>query len=208
MPTFEELLYQSAILHQHLCPRQVLGVRMGLAAGSWLGLPVPQTDKRILTIVETDGCLIDGLAVATGCRVGRRTMRVLDFGKVAATFVDTRTGRAVRIVPGASTRKQAKDYAPEAQSRWEAYLLGYQRMPEAELLDMQEVALSVSLEKILSKDGYRVNCDHCGEEIINEREVIQNGLTLCRACAGKRYYHPVEHTLTFPTGILLDRVKV
>lgn len=208
MPTFEELLYQSAILHQHLCPRQVLGVRMGLAAGQWLGLPVPQTDKRILTIVETDGCLIDGLAVATGCRVGRRTMRVLDFGKVAATFVDTQARQAVRIVPSASTRKLAKDYAPEAQSRWEAYLLGYQRMPEAELLDIKEVALTVSLEKILSKDGYRVNCDHCGEEIINEREVIQDGLILCRACAGERYYHLVEDTLTFPTDVLLDRVKV
>ena len=163
MPTFEELLYQSAVLHQHLCPRQVLGVRMGLAAGRWLGVEVPQTDKRILTIVETDGCLIDGLAVATGCRVGRRTMRVLDCGKVAATFVDTQTGRAVRIVPSASTRQRAKDYAPEAANRWEAYLLGYQRMPETELLDIREVALTVSLENILSKDGYRVNCAVCGE---------------------------------------------
>ncbi|HXV43375.1 MAG TPA: FmdE family protein [Anaerolineae bacterium] len=193
MPTFEELLYQSAVLHQHLCPRQVLGVRMGLAAGRWLGLEVPQADKRILTIVETDGCLIDGLAVATGCRVGRRTMRVLDFGKVAATFVDTQADRSVRIVPSSSTRKRAKDYAPEAQNRWEAYLLGYQRMPDAELLDIQEVVLTVSLEKILSKDGYRVNCDVCGEEIINEREVIQDDLTLCRPCAGERYYrHPDE----------------
>ena len=111
MPAFEELLYQSAVLHQHLCPRQVLGVRMGLAGGRWLGLDVPQIDKRLLAIVETDGCLIDGLAVATGCRVGRRTMRVLDFGKVAATFVDTQTGRAVRITPSASTRHRAKVYA-------------------------------------------------------------------------------------------------
>jgi formylmethanofuran dehydrogenase subunit E len=188
MPTFEELLYQSAVLHQHLCPRQVLGVRMGLAAGRWFELGLPQIDKRLLTIVETDGCLIDGLAVATGCRVGRRTMRVLDFGKVAATFVDTQTGRAVRIVPTASTRKRARDYAPEAKNRWEAYLLGYQRMPDSELLEIQDVALTISLEKILSKDGYRVNCEICGEEIINEREVIQAGLTLCRSCAGERYY--------------------
>lgn len=198
MPTFEELLYQSAILHQHLCPRQVLGVRMGLAAGRWLGLEVPQTDKRLLTIVETDGCLIDGLAVATGCRVGRRTMRVLDFGKVAATFVDTQTGRAVRIVPSASTRKRARNYAPEAQNRWEAYLLGYQRMPDAELLDIQAVTLIVSLEKILSKDGYRVNCDMCGEEIINEREVIRDGSTLCRSCAGERYYRHAGEPMAVP----------
>jgi len=204
MPTFEELLYQSAILHQHLCPRQVLGVRMGLAAGRWFELDLPQTDKRLLTIVETDGCLIDGLAVATGCRVGRRTMRVLDFGKVAATFVDTQTGRAVRIVPSASTRQRAKDYAPEAQSRWEAYLLGYQRMPEAELLDIQEVALTVSLEKILSKDGYRVNCDLCGEEIINEREVIRDGSTLCRSCAGAKYYCQTDEPIAVPAANFLE----
>ncbi len=204
MPTFEELLYQSAVLHQHLCPRQVLGVRMGLAAGRWLGLEVPQAEKRILTIVETDGCLIDGLAVATGCRVGRRTMRVLDFGKVAATFVDTQTGRAVRIAPSASTRKRAKDYAPEAQNRWEGYLLGYQRMPEAELLDIQEVVLTGSVEKILSKDGYRVNCEICGEEIINEREVIRDGSILCRSCAGARYYCLMDAPIAVPAANFLE----
>lgn len=188
MPTFEELLFTSAALHQHLCPRQVLGVRMGLAAGQWLGLPMPQIDKRILAVVETDGCLIDGLAVATGCRVGRRTMRVLDFGKMAATFVDTETGRAVRIIPNPSARQRAKIYAPEAASHWEAYLQGYQRMPEVELLNLQEVALTLSLEQILSKDGYRVTCERCGEEISNEREIVRDGLTLCRACAGECYY--------------------
>jgi len=188
MPTFEELLYASAILHQHLCPRQVLGVRMGLLGGRCLGLDVPQTDKRILTIVETDGCATDGIAVATGCWVGKRTMRVLDFGKVAATFVDTQTGRAVRVVPSPASRQRAKDYAPEAGSRWEAYLLGYQRMPEVELLEAREVKLTLSVEKILSRDGYRVNCDLCGEEIINEREIMRDGLTLCRYCAGEQYY--------------------
>jgi len=191
MKSLDQFLQEAARSHRHLCPRQVLGVRMGLAAGRWLGLTVPQTDKRLLTIVETDGCVIDGLVVATGCRVGRRTMRVLDFGKVAATFVDTLTGRAVRIVPNAGSRLRAKAYAPEAASRWEAYLLGYQRMPEAELLDNQEVALIVPLEKILSKDGYRVKCDRCGEEIINEREVRQAGLILCRPCAGGAYYQPL-----------------
>jgi formylmethanofuran dehydrogenase subunit E len=160
---------------------------MGLAGGQWLGLTIPQMDKRMLVVVETDGCVIDGLAVATGCRVGRRTMRVLDFGKVAATFVDTQTGRAVRVIPRATARQRAKDYAPEAQSHWEAYLLGYQRMPEAELLQLQPVALTLSLEKLLSKEGYRVQCEACGEEIINEREVVQNGQTLCRTCAGESY---------------------
>jgi formylmethanofuran dehydrogenase subunit E len=207
MPTFEELLHRSADLHQHLCPRQVLGVRMGLAGGRWLGLEVPQMDKRLLTIVETDGCGADGIAVATGCWVGRRSLRVLDFGKVAATFVDTQTGRAVRVVPTANSRQQAKAYAPEASSRWEAYLLGYQWMPEAELLSFQEVALELSLTEILSRDGYRVNCDLCGEEIINEREVVREGVTLCRACAGERYYRPINEPVACPFSLVLDVMK-
>ncbi len=191
MPTFEELLQTSARLHQHLCPRQVLGVRMGLAGGDWLGLDVPQAGKRLLTIVETDGCGADGIAVATGCWVGRRTMRVFDFGKVAATLIDTATGRAVRVVPSANSRQLAKLYAPHAASRWESYLLAYQRIPTAELLTLQEVRLELSLAEILSRDGYRVNCARCGEEIINEREVRVGDETLCRACAGEHYYRPV-----------------
>lgn len=186
---FEELLNKSTALHQHLCPRQVLGVRMGLLGGQRLGLAVPQADKRLLTIVETDGCAADGIAVATGCWVGRRSLRILDFGKVAATFVDTNTGRAVRVVPAVASRRLAAGYAPEAASRWQAYLLGYQRMPDEELLVVQEVRLALPLETLLSKDGYRVNCDICGEEIINEREVIWEGLTVCRGCAGARYYY-------------------
>lgn len=206
MPTLEELLAASAALHHHLCPRQVLGVRMGLAGGGWLGLSLPQTDKRILAVVETDGCVIDGLAIATGCRVGRRTMRVLDFGKVATTFVNTQTGRAVRVVPRASVRQQAKYYAPEAKSRWEAYLLGYQRMPEEVLLQLQPVTLTISLEKLLSKEGYRVQCERCGEEITNEREVSKNGQILCRACAGEGYYLIPDQVdgLSVPTCNLLS----
>ncbi|HZY41747.1 MAG TPA: FmdE family protein, partial [Anaerolineae bacterium] len=76
MPTLKELLQQSAAMHQHLCPRQVLGARLGLLAGFELGLTVPQSDKRLLAIVETDGCFADGIAVATGCTVGHRTLRV------------------------------------------------------------------------------------------------------------------------------------
>jgi formylmethanofuran dehydrogenase subunit E len=161
---------------------------MGLAGSKWLDLAIPQADKRLLLVVETDGCVIDGLAVATGCRVGRRTMRVLDFGKVAATFVDTWTGQAVRVVPRGSARQQAQEYAPEAKSGWEAYLLGYQRMPAEALLQLQPVTLTLSLEKLLSKEGHRVQCEGCGEEISNEREVSQNGHILCRTCAGQGYY--------------------
>jgi len=188
MSKLEDLLKTSAALHRHLCPRQVLGVRMGLLGGQLLGIEVPQHNKRLLVIVETDGCGADGVAAATNCWVGRRTLRVLDFGKVAATFIDRKTERAFRVAPHPNARQAAPGYAPDAKNRWEAYLLGYQRMPDEELLAFQEVQIAFSLEELWSKNGRRVNCDLCGEEIINEREVVQDGLTLCQPCAGARYY--------------------
>jgi formylmethanofuran dehydrogenase subunit E len=188
MKSLDELLQAYAALHHHLCPRQVLGVRMGMLAGEILGLDLPQSDKRLLTIVETDGCGADGMAVATGCWVGRRTMRVEDYGKVAASFVDTLTHQAVRIVPRTQARQLACEYAPEAHSNWEAQLVGYQRMPAKELLVAQAVQLKTPIEQIISRAGVRVICASCGEEIMNEREVVREGLVLCKSCAGSSYY--------------------
>lgn len=187
--TLDELLRQSATLHGHLCPRQVLGVRIGLLAGRLLNLEVPRRDKRLLVVVETDGCAADGVSVATGCWVGRRTLRVEDFGKVAATCVDTTTDCAVRIAPRSQARNLAASYAPEAESHWEAQLLGYQRMPDDELLAWKGVTLTTPVAKIVSRPGLRVICDRCGEEVMNEREIIRDGVILCRACAGGAYYH-------------------
>jgi formylmethanofuran dehydrogenase subunit E len=146
--------------------------------------------KRLLSIVETDGCGMDGIAVTTSCSVGRRTLRVLDFGKVAATLVDTRNERAVRIIPHPQARTRAQHFAPDAPSRWHAYLEAYQVMPDAELLVVRPVVLTQPLAEILSKPGARTVCEACGEEIINEREVFHAGRILCRACAGESYYRP------------------
>jgi formylmethanofuran dehydrogenase subunit E len=194
-PELAGLLEASAALHHHLCPRQVLGVRMGLYAGELLGLAVPQADKRLLTIVETDGCASDGIAVATNCWVGRRTLRIEDYGKVAATFVDTDSGRAVRVVPRPKARCQAAAFAPGAANTWEAQLLGYQRMPAAQLLAAQGVRLRTPIEQIVSRPGRKTICEACGEEILNEREIVSAGRTLCRACAGQCYYDPCDEQM-------------
>jgi formylmethanofuran dehydrogenase subunit E len=188
MKTLGELLALCSAHHRRLCPRQVLGVRMGILAGEIFGLDLPQTDKRLLSIVETDGCASDGIAVATNCWVGRRTMRVEDYGKVAATFVDTQTERAVRIVPRRGCRDRARTYAPEAGGKWEAYLLGYQRMSTEELLLAQVVQLKTPISQLISRTSVKAICDVCGEEITNEREVKRDTVTLCRSCAGESYY--------------------
>jgi formylmethanofuran dehydrogenase subunit E len=194
MPTLEELLAASAALHRHLCPRQVLGVRMSLHAGELLGLAVPQAenDKRLYVIAETDGCALDGIGTGANCWPGRRTLYIQDYGKVAATFVDTHTERALRLVPRAEARALAREWAPEARNKWEAQLLGYQRMPAEALLCAQPVRLTVPVAELISRPNARAACDLCGEEILNEREVRRAGLVLCQACAGPAYYEPAE----------------
>lgn len=198
MKPLAELLAASAALHRHLCPRQVLGVRMGLYGARLLDLDVPQEDKRLLAIVETDGCAADGVAVATGCWVGRRTLRVEDLGKVAATFVDTVSGAAVRLVPRPDVRARARDLATEARGKWEAQLLGYQRMPDDDLFAWQWVTLNTPIRAIVSRPGARATCEACGEEIINERETFHRNMTLCRACAHGAYYAPLAVPLPSP----------
>jgi formylmethanofuran dehydrogenase subunit E len=207
MPNLKDLLEKSASLHSHLCPRQVLGVRMGLYAGELLGMDLPQTDKRLYTIAETDGCAVDGISVATNCWVGRRTLRIEDYGKVAATFVDSLIGRAVRIVPAKNTRKASAAYAPEIRSRWEGQLIGYQHMPPEELFSIQWVRLIHSIEEIISQPGMKAICEMCGEEIMNSREIEVGGMVFCKACAGQAYYLPEGVELSNGIPVILSNAE-
>lgn len=199
----QALLEASSRQHSHLCPRQVLGVRIGLAGASALGLEVPRRDKRLLVIVETDGCFVSGIEVVTGAAVRHRTLRVEDYGKVAATFVDVETGRAVRVSPRRDVREKALLYAPTEKRRYFAQLKAYQIMPDEELLTVQEVTLNRPVATLVSRPGVRVNCALCGEEIINEREVWVDGQCLCRTCAGEGYYRPTLRLPpeTVPAGV-------
>lgn len=188
----DDLLTLSATHHHKICPRQVLGVRAGLLAGHLLEIPLPQPDKRLLAIAETDGCFVDGLSAATGCYVGRRTLRIEDYGKTAVTFVDTLTEQAIRVAPRISAREQAWDYAPFAHNKWEAQLIGYKYIPDELLFHWQWVELTVPVKQIIGQAGKRAICEACGEEIINQREVMHEGTTLCRSCAGESYFCFVE----------------
>ncbi|MFN8493612.1 MAG: FmdE family protein [Caldilineaceae bacterium] len=188
MQDIQALLALSSARHTHLCPRQILGVRIGLAGPAALGLALPRTDKRLLAIVETDGCFADGVEVTTGCTLGHRTLRLADYGKIAATFTDVKTGVSVRIAPRLDVRERAYHYAPDEPRHYFAQLQGYMSMPDAELLTIQRVSLTPPAKVIVSRPGIRTNCARCGEEIINEREIIRDGAVLCYTCAHGGYY--------------------
>jgi formylmethanofuran dehydrogenase subunit E len=186
--TLSELLHQSSSRHSHLCPRQVLGVRMGLAGLAAIGVEAPVNKTTALIILETDGCFADGIIAATEAEVGHRTLRLNDMGKIAATFASVQTGQSIRLAPQLDVRERAHFYAPEMKTNYHAQLHGYQIMPDGELFSFQEVVLHPSLAEIISKPNLRVNCHKCGEEIINGRQVLVGGEILCQACAGIGYY--------------------
>ena len=184
----KSLLELSASRHDHLCPRQVLGVRMGLAGLAAIGLEAPMPHKAALIFVETDGCFADGIEVATGAAVGHRSLKVFDTGKIAAIFANVATGKTVRLAPRLDVRRRALEYASGIKQRYYAQLKGYQAMPAEELFSVTEVRLEPDIATILSRPGVRVKCSRCGEEIVNERQRIVDGEPVCRTCAGDSYY--------------------
>jgi formylmethanofuran dehydrogenase subunit E len=185
----QSLFDKSARNHSHLCPRQILGVRLGLAGMKALSFDAPPDKKRLLLITETDGCFADGLSAATDCAIGHRTLRVEDYGKVAAVFIDVKTERAVRVAPALDIRQRAYAYTPDEPNRYFAQMQAYKIMPDEEMFTVTEAQLATSIKAIVSRPGMRVACDMCGEEVMNEREVRQNGMTLCQPCARGGYYH-------------------
>ena len=183
MRDFQTLLRDAAERHGHLCAGQVLGVRMALRGLNELGVDPDREPKRILAWVEIDRCATDAIATVTGCSLGRRTLKFLDYGKMAATFVDTQTQRAVRVVALESARERARAYAPPDMERHQAELVAYQNMPDEELMRVYEVRVAMSEFDLPGPPRRRVTCACCGEGVNDGREVIHHGETLCRACA-------------------------
>jgi len=196
LPDIQTLLEQASARHSHLCPRQVLGVRMALAGAAALGLELPRNDKTLLVIAETDCCFVDGLEVAAGVTPGHRTLRIEDYGKVGATFINVKNGEALRLVPVIDIRLRAQEYIPDEPRHYFAQLRAYQSMPDEVMFSSMAVALSPTIEQIVSRPGVRINCSLCREEIINEREIIFQGQVYCRSCFGQGYYQEKEAVLS------------
>jgi formylmethanofuran dehydrogenase subunit E len=174
--------------HKHLCPRQILGVRIALKGMALLGMESFSRPKHLLVISEADGCFVDGVIAVTQCTVGHRTLRLEDYGKIAATFVHTQTGRAVRVAPTLDVRDRAAEYAPQETRHYFAQLEAYQTMPDEVMLTVQDVVLNIPIAQIISRSGTRVNCDRCGEEIVNERSVLVEEKHYCISCTKGGYY--------------------
>jgi formylmethanofuran dehydrogenase subunit E len=189
----EELLAESAALHGHICPGQVLGVRMARRGCHTLGIENPKEEpKRMVVYVEIDRCATDAIQVVTGCKLGKRTMKYVDYGKLAATFVDLHTGKAVRIVAREDAREKAALYRRPGWTKHEAEVVAYKAMSDEELFHMQHVLVQVPVEDMPGPPQSRVICEECGEGINDRREVTLAGRVLCRSCVYSSYYQVKE----------------
>ena len=176
-----------------MCPGQVLGVRMAMAGLRALGIDDPAKHrKRLLTFVEIDRCATDAVALVTGCRLGKRSLKFLDYGKVAATFADLESGNAVRVVARDDSRQKAKSMFPELGDPPKQQLAAYKVMDEAELFSIQRVRVNFGPQDLPGPPRSRVKCEKCGEGVNDGRERRVDGRILCRSCAGESYYEPLE----------------
>jgi formylmethanofuran dehydrogenase subunit E len=193
MKSFDEYLQEAERAHGHLCAGQVLGVRLAMLGLVKLGLDDPhgKDRKRLVTFVEIDRCATDAVAVVTGCRLGKRALKFRDWGKMAATFVDVSTGRAVRIAAKESSKALAREMHPELENKNSQQMLAYREMAEDDLFAIQWVKVDLPPEEFPGYKGDRIVCKACGEGINFRREVRRDGELLCRACAGERYYEPL-----------------
>jgi formylmethanofuran dehydrogenase subunit E len=193
MKTFDEYVALAEQAHGHMCAGQVLGLRLALRGMELLGLddPTGKHRKRLVTFVEIDRCATDAVGVVTGCRLGKRALKFRDWGKMAATFCDLEADRAVRVVALESSKQRAKELFPEMADKNAQQMRAYRDMPAEDLFSHQWVRVKVGPEDMPGYKAPRVACAECGEGINFAREVVRDGRTLCRACAGERYYEPL-----------------
>lgn len=180
MYTFREDVERAVSYHGHLCSGQLVGVKMARAGLRALGLnnDDPTDRKKIYVFLECDRCPADAIGIVTNTRIGKRTLRALDLGKIAATFVNLETGKAVRVVR--AVRRHPKE--------GEDMISFYENLPEEGFLTITEVKVDLKENDLPGEPKQIVTCARCGEDVTDGRHVMVDGQPLCKTCAGTSYY--------------------
>jgi formylmethanofuran dehydrogenase subunit E len=207
--SLDDLLHDAEIAHGHLCAGQVLGVRMAMLALARLNIHDPRARhlpdgslnpdrKRLVTFVEIDRCATDAIGVVTGCRVGKRALKLRDFGKMAATFIDLNSPlnandyKGLRIVALESSKSRARELYPTLEKNAQQ-MKAYRELPDADLFAEQWVRVPLPPSEFPGYKGERVACARCGEGVNFDRFIDHNNERLCLACANPKalYYKPL-----------------
>src|SRR5690349_5432903 len=190
METLDVLLQRAEESHGHMCAGQVLGVRMAMLGCREVGIDDPRgaDRKSLIVFVEIDRCAADAVNTVTGCRLGKRTLKFLDYGKLAATFLNVKNGEAVRVVALDSSRQAADGAFPEIENKYQRQFQAYKILPETDLFKVEKVQVTLGEQDQPGRPVSRIQCAICGEGVNDHREVIRDGQMVCRSCAGDGYY--------------------
>ena len=195
MQSFETLLQGSSKAHGHLCPGQVVGVRMAMLGCRLIGLDDPSSPsqiKKLIVYVEMDRCAADAVAHVTGVKLGRRSLKFMDYGIMAATFVNLETDQAFRVLSTEESRDLAEAYVPEIGDPVQRQFMAYKRMPDSVLFRVQQVRVAMSDCDMPGPSNYKTVCSQCAQIVRDGREIIQNGLPVCRPCTEECYFSQAE----------------
>jgi formylmethanofuran dehydrogenase subunit E len=191
MKNFESLLKSSAAVHGHLCPGQVVGVRMAMLGCRLIGLDEPTRRdqiKKLIVYVEMDRCTADAVAHVTGVKLGRRSLKFMDYGIMAATFLNLESGEAYRVLSTEEARSLAQMYAPEVEGKSARQLEAYKRMPDSVLFRVQKVQVKLNACDLPGPTRRKVVCSRCGQVVRDRRETVEDGQVLCRPCTDACYF--------------------
>jgi formylmethanofuran dehydrogenase subunit E len=200
MQDFDTLLKNSAAAHGHLCPGQMVGVRMAMLGCRLIGLDEPtriDQIKKLIVFVEMDRCTGDAVAYVTGAKLGRRSLKFKDYGIMAATFINLETNIAFRVISTEEARDLAPLYAPGIPEKNPRQLEAYKRMPDSVLFRVQKVRVDMSEYDLPGPTRKKVSCSRCGQVIRDNREVVRSGRILCKPCAQEAYFSEAKE-ITWP----------
>lgn len=175
---FEEDLKKAREFHGHLCSGIILGVRIARAGLNYLGIEEPAKNKDFIVFIETDRCLTDAVQAVTGCSLGKRRLKWIDYGKMGASFIDMNTQKGIRIVVNA---KKNPSEGEDALSFWKQFT-------DEELFKFEPVSVNIRKEDLPGRPAKSVKCEICHEKVMDGRDVTKNGKVLCKACANGAYY--------------------
>jgi formylmethanofuran dehydrogenase subunit E len=194
METFEKLLEESTRVHGHICAGQVIGVRMCILALKLLQIEDPKRadKKKLYTIVEIDRCATDAIQSVTGCSLGKRSMKHMDYGVMAASFVNLESGVSFRITAVEESRELSKKYCNDIDDKYQRQLAAYKIMPDDELFKVEKIHVEIPEEDMPGRPLKRVCCEECGDWVQDKRDIDVNGKCLCKGCAKGRYYTTIQ----------------
>jgi formylmethanofuran dehydrogenase subunit E len=192
MESFAALLEKSTQIHGHICAGQVIGVRMAMIGLREINISDPRRQrKEFYVLVEIDRCATDAIQTVTGCSLGKRSLKWLDYGIMAATFVHLKDDRAVRVTAREEAREAAGKYCPDIEDKYQRQLEAYRIMPEEELFRIEPVMVRIPACDLPGRPQRRVQCQTCGDWVQDCRDVEIDGRTLCKPCAEGGYYRKI-----------------